>query len=267
MPDLWPAHTGGDPAMTTTMTMRTATEIVNHLRAHGFREQDAVRRQVLALVEEAGEFVGAYRRWAGLARWTGTETDVQAELADVVITAYVTAAELGVTLDVSPTPYTRPHDVDVVSVVLDVAVAANAVVWPYQEQRPQAYPLVLAEVVRTATVAAVVLGIDLDAAITAKLAVIFSRGWREPAAESGVDALSESVPCGFGCGYLADSETDLNEHEADCDRDPLRGITYGEVDTLLAAARATAPRADVDGPPPSRPVWSLRCGNQAAGEA
>jgi len=56
-------------------------------------------QQVLALAEEAGEFTAAYRRWAGMARRTGTWDEVTAELADVVITAYVTAAVLGIDLD------------------------------------------------------------------------------------------------------------------------------------------------------------------------
>ena len=56
-------------------------------------------QQVLALAEEAGEFTAAYRRWAGMARRTGTWDEVEAELADVVITAYVTAAVLGIDLD------------------------------------------------------------------------------------------------------------------------------------------------------------------------
>jgi NTP pyrophosphatase (non-canonical NTP hydrolase) len=56
-------------------------------------------QQVLALAEEAGEFTAAYRRWAGMARRTGTWDEVEAELADVVITAYVTATVLGIDLD------------------------------------------------------------------------------------------------------------------------------------------------------------------------
>ena len=56
-------------------------------------------QQVLALAEEAGEFTAAYRRWAGMAQRTGTWDEVQAELADVVITAYVTAAVFGIDLD------------------------------------------------------------------------------------------------------------------------------------------------------------------------
>lgn len=56
-------------------------------------------QQVLCLAEETGEFVGAFRRWAGLARRTGTWDDVTAELADVVISAYTTADVLGIDLD------------------------------------------------------------------------------------------------------------------------------------------------------------------------
>lgn len=76
-----------------------AARVAEQLRAHGFPAEQAVQRQVLALAEEAGEFVGAYRRATGQARRTGTVADVHAELADVVITAYVTAHEMGFDLD------------------------------------------------------------------------------------------------------------------------------------------------------------------------
>lgn len=55
--------------------------------------------QVIALVEEAGEFAGAYRRWTGAARRSGTFADVADELADVVICANTTARRLGIDLD------------------------------------------------------------------------------------------------------------------------------------------------------------------------
>jgi NTP pyrophosphatase (non-canonical NTP hydrolase) len=47
--------------------------------------------QVLALAEECGEFVGAMRRWRGMARRTGTEEEAQAELADIIISAHCMA--------------------------------------------------------------------------------------------------------------------------------------------------------------------------------
>ncbi|MFI9386389.1 MazG nucleotide pyrophosphohydrolase domain-containing protein [Kutzneria sp. NPDC052558] len=76
-----------------------ARVISEHLRANGFSAEGAANRQVLALAEECGEFVGAYRRWSGQARRTGTAEEMRAELADVVITAFGAAEELGIDLD------------------------------------------------------------------------------------------------------------------------------------------------------------------------
>jgi NTP pyrophosphatase (non-canonical NTP hydrolase) len=76
-----------------------AATIADQLRRHGFDPATAAGRQVLALAEECGEFVGAYRRWSGQARRTGTRAEMAAELADVVLVAFVTAEELGVDLD------------------------------------------------------------------------------------------------------------------------------------------------------------------------
>jgi NTP pyrophosphatase (non-canonical NTP hydrolase) len=73
-----------------------AAIIADNLRRNGFDPASAVNRQVLGLAEETGEFVGAYRRWSGQARRTGTAEEMHEELADVIITAFVTAHELGV---------------------------------------------------------------------------------------------------------------------------------------------------------------------------
>lgn len=73
-----------------------AAVIANRLRENGFDPAQAVNRQVLGLAEEVGEFVGAYRRWSGQARRAGTVEEVHTELADMIITAFVTAHELGV---------------------------------------------------------------------------------------------------------------------------------------------------------------------------
>jgi NTP pyrophosphatase (non-canonical NTP hydrolase) len=76
-----------------------ARVISENLRANGFPAEGAANRQVLALAEECGEFVGAYRRWSGQARRTGTAGEMSAELADVVITAFVAAEVLDVDLE------------------------------------------------------------------------------------------------------------------------------------------------------------------------
>jgi NTP pyrophosphatase (non-canonical NTP hydrolase) len=172
------------------MSMSTAAAIVDQLRANGFTAAHGDTRQVLNLVEEAGELVGAYRRWAGLARRSGTAQEMHAELADVVITAYVTAAELGIDLDAALTnPASRtpdplePHRFDRVSggcrAVLAVALAVTRFMVADLEGRPCAAAS-LARVVSAARAAGLALAVDLDAAVASKLAVVFSRGWREP---------------------------------------------------------------------------------------
>jgi NTP pyrophosphatase (non-canonical NTP hydrolase) len=75
-----------------------AADIASCLTAAGFTDHPPLR-QALALAEEVGEFVGAVRRFAGLARRTGSFDDVRHELADVVITAFVTAHEMGIDLE------------------------------------------------------------------------------------------------------------------------------------------------------------------------
>jgi NTP pyrophosphatase (non-canonical NTP hydrolase) len=76
----------------------SAVIIRNELDKH-FDPATAAYRQVMCTGEEAGEFIKAYRQWAGLARQKGTRKKVEEELADIIITAYVTAVVLGIDLD------------------------------------------------------------------------------------------------------------------------------------------------------------------------
>ncbi len=55
--------------------------------------------QALCVAEEAGEVVGAYRRFAGKARRKGTLEDVRSEIADVLITVSIFARLLGIDID------------------------------------------------------------------------------------------------------------------------------------------------------------------------
>lgn len=56
-------------------------------------------RQGLALAEEAGEAVGALRRYLGLARRCGTREELAAELADVIFTVYSIAHYTGIDIN------------------------------------------------------------------------------------------------------------------------------------------------------------------------
>lgn len=66
--------------------------ILEHLKENG---QGTEQGQVYGIAEEAGEFVGAMRRWRGMARRPGTEEEAKEELADVIISSYIMAEILG----------------------------------------------------------------------------------------------------------------------------------------------------------------------------
>ena len=183
-----------------------ARVIVKLLRENGFPPEMAVNRSVLNLAEEVGEFVGAYRRWTGQARRSGTAPEMWDELADVVIAAYVLAAELDIDLDT------------VIRAKLDVVFTRG---WreppPFRCPEPRICPC----------------NNDPDD----HQAVQRHRGhdgtglndcwyceWpgaTEPV--STADDAPHTVPCGWSCGYLAASETDLNTHETGCDLEPAGG--------------------------------------------
>ena len=90
-------HTPADCSTQPDLTA-LAEKIVRNLVQHFDTDRLAVQ-QVMCVAEEAGEFVGAYRRFAGMARRSGPFDDVKEELADVVITSFVTAQVLGIDLD------------------------------------------------------------------------------------------------------------------------------------------------------------------------
>jgi NTP pyrophosphatase (non-canonical NTP hydrolase) len=113
------AALGQDHAAPAVDLRQIARRLEAQLRANrrpAITDANTLDVQALCVAEEAGELVGAYRRWAGKARRTGTRRELEAEIADVLI---VTAC--------------------------------------FAERA----------------------GIDLHAAIAAKLDVIYTRGWRE----------------------------------------------------------------------------------------
>lgn len=79
---------------------RAAADIVKALKENGFPDGfEGANRQALGLAEEVGEFVGAWRRFSGQARRSDTFDHVAEELADVIITAFVTAEVLNIDID------------------------------------------------------------------------------------------------------------------------------------------------------------------------
>lgn len=161
----------------TTSLPETARRIIDNLRANGF-EPDKTEDQILALMEEAGEVVGAYRRSTGRARRSGTPKDFHHELADLVITAHITAIVLGYELTAQPIRLmfgvepvdAWPHVMSIYQAVSEFSDVWGTGVDGHEE---------LNTVVRIVYHLTSALHIDLDAAIADKLKIVFSRGWRE----------------------------------------------------------------------------------------
>jgi len=64
-----------------------------------FDTDNRVQRQVLCLAEETGEFVASYRRWSGNARRHGSMAEMENELADVLVVAFVLAEILNIDIE------------------------------------------------------------------------------------------------------------------------------------------------------------------------
>lgn len=197
--------------------------LADKLRDHFPRETEQ-QRQVLALAEEAGEFVGAYRRAAGMARRTGGWDQVRDELADVAITAHVTACVLDIRIeptDTSPADPPRTAQ-DVHHCVMDVAAAAGWVADVYLEPEHRfALDAALCSLILTVERAAHVLAIDLTAAVRTKARIICSRGWRDqpPAANPTADL-------GGLAAASADGDQDDGREWAEAMLDAADALTY-----------------------------------------
>lgn len=150
-----------------------ARAIRARLHANGFTEEP-VYRQTLGLIEEVGEFAGAYRRYRGMARRAGSFDEVRMELADVVITAAVTAAEMDVDLD-TVSPFSPPEGDPIVRLYRVVGWVVLDLEAGYDTSAARG----LATVIQAAHTLAEHMDIDLGKAIEEKIAEIHSRGWRE----------------------------------------------------------------------------------------
>ena len=79
-----------------------ARQLQRSLRAHrrpAITDANQLDVQALAVAEEAGELIGAYRRWTGRARRTGTLRDLEDEVADVLIVTAVFAERAGININ------------------------------------------------------------------------------------------------------------------------------------------------------------------------
>lgn len=68
-------------------------------RRPNITDENVLDTQAMCVAEEAGELVGAYRRWRGRARRLGTKEDLEHEIADVLIVTAVFARRAGIDID------------------------------------------------------------------------------------------------------------------------------------------------------------------------
>jgi NTP pyrophosphatase (non-canonical NTP hydrolase) len=76
--------------------MEDLSQEIRHFARQGASDDEWRDAQAMCVVEEAGEFIAAYRRFRGFARRDGDIKDVQEELADVVIAALMMFAVMDV---------------------------------------------------------------------------------------------------------------------------------------------------------------------------
>lgn len=152
-----------------------------------FPPETRLEQQVLCVAEEAGEFLASYRRWRGLARRPGSREEMEAELADVLITCYVTALLIDKDRIAEFTRRTASRSAVLPRTVahgmavrwLNDLAARAAVTFDVCIDYRQALVSDLVEVAAHTIRVADVLDIDLEAAWRTKAEKILNRPWRE----------------------------------------------------------------------------------------
>lgn len=74
-------------------------ELLKANRRDSLNDDNAADVQALCVAEEAGEMVGAYRRFTGRARRLGTHEELAHEIADVLIVTAIFAELVDVDID------------------------------------------------------------------------------------------------------------------------------------------------------------------------
>ncbi len=87
-----------DTAGLAAIAERLEKDLSRNREGSSITEENALDVQALCVAEEAGELVGAYRRWAGKARRRGTRQELADEVADVLIVTAVFAQRAGIDL-------------------------------------------------------------------------------------------------------------------------------------------------------------------------
>lgn len=151
---------------------------LGHIRDNFPRHTERTRT-MLCLAEEAGELVGSYRRWNGMARRAGLFFDVADELGDVAIATYVSAAIFGAELG-EPRLLAEPRR-SVDQWIFRLYGAVGAAVDAYESNNGTLVRQFM-NVIAFAHQTAAALGLDWDTTWRTKAAMNHDRDWREPPA-------------------------------------------------------------------------------------
>jgi NTP pyrophosphatase (non-canonical NTP hydrolase) len=90
---------GGEEVIDLAMEAKALQSALEKNRRDAMNDENALDIQALCVAEEAGELVGAYRRWAGKARRTGTLEELAHEIADLLIVTAIFAEMTGIDIN------------------------------------------------------------------------------------------------------------------------------------------------------------------------
>ncbi len=163
---------------------------VENLRKHLLELN--LEAQMIQLGSEVGEALDAYGRWAGFKRRDGTLAELAAELADIMITAYITAEVLGADLDAALkeaqiTNGETPGQQAVLLLKEAGLAAQDYLMWDVLGRHGSRHLTNIADRLANVVTAAKRMGelldLDLDVAWRDKAEIVLTRGWKEPADE------------------------------------------------------------------------------------
>lgn len=76
-----------------------ARDLNKALDEHVPEQGHGLDQKAMCIAEEAGELVGAYRRWSGQARRSGTREELEKEVADLIICTSSFAERAGIDIE------------------------------------------------------------------------------------------------------------------------------------------------------------------------
>lgn len=147
------------------------------INAHFPAEEE--QRQWLAAMEEAGELIGAYRRWQGLARRVGSKDEFLLEFCDVTITNLIWLQIKGITVFEVPSLPNHAVGWNVATLLATVSMDAASLDVLHAHYVCQTFAM-LNRVQELLSIS----DAEVEAAMAKKIDKIFERGWKDDASST-----------------------------------------------------------------------------------